>query len=69
MEHSEETGRTRQGEKLYTAVLLLLVAVLLLVSIVYTTQLWWVKSALALVLVVVGAFFGWKYRQEKRNAE
>ena len=69
MEHSEEAERTRQGEKLYTAVLLLLVAVLLLASIVYTAQLWWVKVSLALVLSGVGAFFGWKYWQERGSTE
>ena len=69
MEHSEEAGGRKQGERLYTAVLLLLVAVLLLVSILYTAQLWWVKVALAVVLSGVGAFFGWKYRQERRNTE
>jgi membrane protein YdbS with pleckstrin-like domain len=65
MESSEESRRTKQFERLYTAVLLLLVAVLLLVSIFYTAQLWWVKVSIAVVLVSTGAFFGRKYLQDR----
>ncbi len=65
MENSEESKRTKQFERLYTAVLLLLVAVLLLVSIFYTTGLWWVKVSISLVLVVISAFFGRKYLRNR----
>ena len=65
MESPKEAKRTKQFERLYTAVLLLLVAVLLLVSIFYTVQLWWVKVSIAVVLASVGAFCGRRYLKER----
>lgn len=59
--HGEDGRNTKQYERLFTALQLLLVAVLLVVSIVYTTQLWWVKAGIALVLASVSGFIGRKY--------
>lgn len=61
MDNSEESQKAKQFERLYTAVLILLVAILLLVSIFYTSRLWWVKVGIAAVLVGIGTFFGCKY--------
>jgi hypothetical protein len=65
MEGFEGVRRAQQFERLFTALLLLLVALLLLLSIVYTTQLWWVKVSIAVVLASVSSFFGRKYLQER----
>ena len=65
MENSEETKKAKQFERLYTALLVLLVSILLLVSIVYTSRLWWVKVAIAVILIVIGAFFGHRYLRER----
>ena len=40
MENSEDTKKAKQFERLYTAILVLLVAILLLISILYTPHLW-----------------------------
>ena len=63
----EKTRRTRQFEWIYTAVLLFVVAALLLASLSYTMELWWVKSALALGLLVLSTFCAWKYLQGRRT--
>ena len=65
MENSEDTKKTKQFERLYTAVLVLLVAILLLISILYTPRLWWVKVAIAVILIGVSIFFGHRYRRER----
>lgn len=65
MENSEDTKKTKQFERLYTAVLVLLVAILLLVSILVTPRLWWVKVAIAVILVGVSIFFGHRYRRDR----
>ena len=57
----EEEKRTTQVEKIYTAVILLLVAILLFASNLYTTELWMVKSMIALVLFIVSAILGRTY--------
>ena len=44
MENSEDTKKAKQFERLYTAMLVLLVAILLLISIFYTPRLWLGKS-------------------------
>ena len=61
MGHSEGTRKSKQFERLYTAVLVLLVAILLLVSILYTSHLWIVKVAIAVILIGIGTFFGQRY--------
>ena len=61
MENSEDTKKTKQFERLYTALLVLLVAILLLISILYTPRLWSVKVAIAVILIGVSALFGHKY--------
>ena len=63
MENSEDTKKDKQFERLYTAVLVLLVAILLLVSILITPRLWWVKVAIAVILIGVSIFFGHRYRR------
>ena len=65
MENSEDTKKDKQFERLYTAVLVLLVAILLLVSILYTPHLWWVKVAIAVILIGVSIFFGHRYRRDR----
>jgi uncharacterized membrane protein YdbT with pleckstrin-like domain len=65
MENSEDTKKTKQFERLYTALLLLLVALLLLISILYTSHLWLVKVAIAVILTGIGAFFGQRYLRER----
>ena len=67
MENPQEDSRAKQLERLFTAVLLMLVAVLLLLSNLYTPQLWGVKVALAAVLAGTSAFFGLKYVQHRRG--
>lgn len=65
MENSEDTKKAKQFERLYTALLVLLVAILLIVSIIYTLQLWWVKVTIAVILLVIGAFFAQRYLHER----
>lgn len=65
MGNSEETQRAKQFERLYTTALVLLVAILLLVSILYTSHLWLVKVAIAVILVGIGTFFGHRYLRER----
>ncbi len=61
MGNLEDTKKTKQFERVYTAVLVLLVAALLLISILYTPHLWWVKIAIAVILIGVSTFFGYRY--------
>lgn len=65
MGNSEETQKAKQFERLYTVVLVLLVAILLLVSILYTSHLWLVKMAIAIILIGIGIFFGHRYLRER----
>ena len=65
MGNSEDTKKAKQFERLYTAILVLLVAILLLISILYTPRLWPVKVAIAGILIGVGAFFGHRYLRER----
>jgi len=55
--------KTAQFERLYSAVLLLLVAALLLLSILYTERLWGVKVGIALGLLGMSGFFLRRYAQ------
>ncbi len=61
----EDDKRTNQLEKIYSAVILLLVAILLMASNLYTTDLWIVKMMLALALFIVSAILGKKYWTER----
>ena len=61
MGNSEDTKKAKQFERLYTALLVLLVAILLLISILYTPRLWPVKVVIAVILIGIGAFFGHRY--------
>ena len=65
MGNSEDTKKAKQFERLYTAILVMLVAILLLISILYTPRLWMVKVGIAVVLIGIGAFFGQKYLRER----
>ena len=65
MENSEDTKKAKQFERLYTALLVLLVAILLIVSIIYTSYLWWVKVGIAAILIVIGALFVHKYLRDR----
>ena len=65
MENSEDTKKAKQFERLYTAILVLLVAILLLISILYTPRLWVVKVAIAAILIGIGTFFGQRYLRER----
>ncbi len=65
MGNSEDTKKAKQFERLYTVVLVLLVAILLLISILYTPRLWSVKVVIAVILIGVGAFFGYRYLRER----
>lgn len=55
--------KTAQFERLYSAILLLLVAALLLLSILYTERLWGVKVGIALGLLGMSGFFLRRYAQ------
>ncbi len=61
MGNSEDTKKAKQFERLYTAILVLLVAILLLISILYTPRLWLVKVGISVILISVGAFFCNRY--------
>lgn len=65
MGNSEDTQKTKQFERLYTALLVLLVAILLLVSILYTSRLWLVKVVIVVILLGIGGFFGQRYVRER----
>ena len=65
MENSEDTKKAKQFERLYTAILVLLVAMLLLISILYTPRLWQVKVVIAVILIGIGVFFGHSYRRKR----
>ena len=65
MSNSEDSRKAKQFERLYTALLVLLVAILLLVSILYTSHLWWVKVVIAVILLGIGTFFGLRYLRER----
>lgn len=57
----ENEKRTIQLELIYSAVILFLVAILLLASNLYSTDLWLVKTLMALALFIVSAILGKKY--------
>ena len=65
MGNSEETKKAKQFERLYTAILVLLVAILLLVSILYTPRLWQVKVVISAILISLSIFFGQRYLRER----
>ena len=67
MEPVVKSRKTRQFEWIYTAVLLFVVAALLLASLGYTRELWWVKSALALGLLIFSTFCAWKFVRGRRT--
>ena len=56
------------ADALFTGILMLLAAVLLLAANLYTTDLWQVKGMLALLLIVLGGGFCWKYASSRRRA-
>ena len=57
----ENDKKTIQLELIYSAVILLLVAILLMASNLYSTDLWLVKTMIALALFIVSAILGKKY--------
>ena len=65
MSNSEDSRKAKQFERLYTALLVLLVAILLLFSILYTSHLWWVKVLIAVILLGIGTLFGLRYLRER----
>ena len=65
MGNSEDTRKAKQFERLYTAILVLLVAILLLISILYTPRLWQVKVVISGILISLSIFFGQKYLRER----
>ena len=65
MGNSEDTRKAKQFERLYTAILVLLVAILLLISILYTPRLWPVKVVIAVILISLSIFFGQRYLRER----
>ena len=65
MGNSEDTRKAKQFERLYTAILVLLVAILLLISILYTPPLWQVKVVIAAILIGLSIFFGQRYLRER----
>ncbi|RKU06282.1 hypothetical protein C6502_20510 [Candidatus Poribacteria bacterium] len=65
MGNSEDTRKAKQFERLYTAILVLLVAILLLVSILYTPRLWQVKVVISAILISLSIFFGQRYLRER----
>ena len=65
MGNSEDTRKAKQFERLYTAILVLLVAILLLISILYTPRLWQVKVVISAILISLSIFFGQRYLRER----
>lgn len=65
MSESEKEGKPARFERLYTAVLLLVVAVLLLLSTLYTPALWGVKAGIALGLLGMSSYFFWRARSSR----
>lgn len=61
MGESEDARKSKQFERLYTAVLVLLVAILLLISIIYTRNLWQVKVIIAVILIGISGLFWVRY--------
>lgn len=57
----ENEKRTIQLELIYSAVILLLVTILLLASNLYSTELWLVKTLIALALFIFSAILGKRY--------
>ena len=65
MGKSEDTRKSKQFERLYTAVLVLLVAILLLISIFYTRSLWQVKVIIAVILIGISGLFWGSYLSDR----
>lgn len=65
MGKSEDARTSKQFERLYTAVLVLLVATLLLISILYTRSLWQVKVIIAVILIAVSGLFWGRYLRDR----
>ena len=61
-----DSGDSKQFERVYSAVVLLLLAVLLVGSIYYTEELWQVKVGIALVLLAVGGYSIVQYLRLRR---
>ena len=61
-----ESADSKQCERVYSAVVLLLLAVLLVGSIYYTEALWQVKVGIALVLLAVGGYSIVQYLRLRR---
>ncbi len=62
MSETKEEKKALRFERLYTAVLLLVVAVLLLFSTLYTGELWAVKAGLIVGLLGISGYFFWQVR-------
>lgn len=65
MSQSEKEGKSARFERLYTAVLLLVVAVLLLLSTLYTPALWGVKAGIAMALLGMSSYFFWRAKSSR----
>ena len=65
MSDDAHTAKRRQFERAYTAGMLLAVAALLLAANLFSTQLWTVKVALAVVLGAVAAYQAVQFRRHK----
>ena len=61
-----DSGDSKQFERVYSAVVLLLLAVLLVGSIYYTEELWQVKVGISLVLFAVGGYSIVQYLRLRR---
>ena len=61
-----DSADSKQCERVYSAVVLLLVAVLQVGSIYYTEELWQVKVGIALVLLAVGGYSIVQYLRVRR---
>jgi Flp pilus assembly protein TadB len=56
-----------KADALFSGILMWLAAVLLLAANLYTTDLWQLKVALALLMAVLGTVFCWKYVRARRR--
>ncbi len=65
MGKSKDGRKSKQFERLYTAVLVLLVAILLLISIFYTPSLWQVKVTIAVILIGISGLFWGRYMGDR----
>lgn len=69
MADRDEKRNNRGMDTLFSGILMLLAAALLLLANLYTTELWPVKAALALLLTGTGVAFCWRFVSSRRGRQ